>query len=184
MCASQFIVIRRYKMLVSHYCWCEHWLRRGLPCFSTVNLLFFLLITKYLIGSEILGDYTNIFFYITPSHTDFSIPEWFSHATVYCCDICLMVILSPSTFPSTFNWSSTVRKSCLFSHLFIQLFIYISVDMFFCKLFYITILTYFITQIVPYLAIGNSAPIWLLCLFNLYISSFFKLLVTLEPLVL
>lgn len=182
MCASQFIV-RRYTMLVSHHCWCEHWLRRGLPCFSTVKLLFFLLITKYLIGSEILGDYTNIFFYITPSHTDFSIPEWFLHAVVYYCDICLMVIFI-STFPSTFNWSSAVRKSSLFSHLFIQLFIYISMDFFFCRLLYITILTYFIAQIVPYLAIGNSSPVWLLCPFNVHATLFFKLLVTLAPLVL
>lgn len=42
----------------------------------------------------------------------------------YYCDICLMVIFFLiSTVPSTFNWNSTVKKSCLFSHLFSCLFI-------------------------------------------------------------
>lgn len=44
--------------------------------------IFTFVITKYLIGREILGDYASIFCYITPSHIDFSIHKWFLRAVV------------------------------------------------------------------------------------------------------
>lgn len=50
------------------------WLRWGLSAmfFHDKVTVFLSIITEYLIGREILGNYGNNLFYITPSHTNFS----------------------------------------------------------------------------------------------------------------
>lgn len=120
--------------------------------------VFLSIITKYLIGREMLGNYGNNLFYITPSHTNFSTLEWTIFVcNSYYCGICLMVtFLFPLFLLHLIRivlWGRAA-SSPLFVYSVVYLHQYWPMDIvLFCRLLFINTL---VAQIALYLAIQNS----------------------------